>query len=85
MASAPTVTPTTDTGLDLDEDMELFTVDEVAEKLRLKPWAVYKLCDSGELPSVYLGRKTRRIKPSDLRAFIESRPTTRPAAASAAS
>lgn len=83
MPNAPIEAPGSETAdAVLDDDLELLTIDEVAVRLRLKPWSVYALCDSGELPSIYLGRKTRRIKPADLRAYIDSRPTTRPAAAS---
>lgn len=79
MANPPTVAPDTDNEQD---SLELLTVVEVAEKLKVKPWAVYKLCDSGALPCVYLGPKSRRVKPADLRAYIEALPSTRPAFAS---
>lgn len=80
MASAPTVTPTSDSGLDAssDEELRLLTVDEVATILRLKPWAVNERLKSGEIPSVYLGAKSRRVRLSDLRTYIEGLPTTRP-------
>lgn len=79
----PTAAPDTGTSesTDLLDDLELLTVDEVAIRLRLKPWKVYQMCDDGVLPSVYLGRKSRRVKPADLRAYIDNLPTTRPAAA----
>lgn len=77
MASAPTVAPTTDSG-SLDDEVRLLTVDEVATILRLKPWAVNERLKSGEIPSVYLGSKSRRVRFSDLRAYIDDLPTTRP-------
>lgn len=79
-------TPTVANGTDTAPD-ELFTetdgpllltIAEVAEKLRVKPWSVYKLCDDGILPCVYMGPKTRRVKPDDLRAYVASLPSSRP-------
>lgn len=71
--------PTDSTGVStVESDTALLTVAEVATELRLKPWAVYNLCRSGELPSVYLGPKSRRVKRSDLVAFIAALPDTRP-------
>lgn len=66
-----------------DDDLQLLTVADVAERLRVKPTTVYDLCNAGTLPSVYLGPQTRRIKASDLRDYIDSLPSVRPAAANA--
>lgn len=82
--TTPTVPTATDSQAELGDDLELLTINEVAEKLKLKPWAVSQLLGSGDLPSIYLGPKTRRIKPADLRAYIDSRPSTRPEFANAA-
>lgn len=78
--TAPGVSPTdvpTDVEHQCDEPL-LLTIDDVAEKLRVKPWSVYQLCDSGRLPSVYLGPKSRRVRPQDLRDFVDGLPTERP-------
>lgn len=78
MTNTSTVEPATDTGAAVADD-ELLTIAEVAEKLRLKPWAVSKLVQSGALPSVYISHKARRVKPGDLRAYIDALPSVRPA------
>lgn len=83
--STPTVDQPTDSPAAVpDEDERLLTIADVAERLRCKPWSVYKLCDSGLLPNVYLGPKSRRVRPSDLRAYIAGLPTERPEPANAA-
>ena len=81
MPKTATVPPTTDSPSEsalTDDDLELMTVAEVAKKLRVAPYKVYEFCRDGLLPCRYLSPKAIRIKPADLHAFIESRPTTRP-------
>lgn len=65
----------------VEDDLQLLTIAEVADRLRLKPWSVYQLCDSGALRSVYIGPKGRRVRPVDLRAYIDALPTVRPTSA----
>lgn len=48
---------------------EYFTVDEVAEKLKVTRAAVYKWMKAGRLAFVYVG-DDRRITSSALKAFI---------------
>lgn len=82
MQNTATLADGTDNGaeiLEIEADTLLLTIEETAEHLRVKPWMVYQLCDKGEIPSIYLGPKTRRIKRDDLIAYINARPDTRPA------
>jgi len=51
----------------------------VAEILGLSPYQVRALARTGELPSVRLGYKTVRFRPSDVEAFVERR-AVRPSA-----
>lgn len=62
-----------------EDDWDLLSIKDTAAKLSVKPWFVYQLVGDGVLPSVYLGRQTRRIRRADLRAYIEGLPTERPA------
>jgi excisionase family DNA binding protein len=49
----------------------LYTIPEVAERLRHGRTRVYELIRSGQLPSVVTGpRARRRVRESDLAAFI---------------
>lgn len=70
-----TVADTTDSQT---ADEPLLTVTDVAERLRLSPWATRKLIEDKKIPSVYLGPKTLRVKPAELRAYIDGLPTERP-------
>jgi len=47
-----------------------FTIDEVAEQLRVGRTTVYRLLKSGELPSFRIGR-SRRISLDSLQAYVE--------------
>ena len=49
----------------------LLTFAQVEERLGLCRSSVYSLVQRGELPSFRLGNRVRRIKESDLEAFIE--------------
>lgn len=50
--------------------MNLWTVEQVSEALKVKPHRVYELIREGLLPSVRLGRQVR-ISEAALRAWIE--------------
>jgi excisionase family DNA binding protein len=50
----------------------LYTIPEVAERLRHGRTRVYQLIRSGRLPSVVVGPRARRVRESDLQAFIDS-------------
>jgi excisionase family DNA binding protein len=54
--------------------MDLLTVKEAAERLRLSQGAVYMLCENRKLPHLRLGvgRGVIRIRAADLAAFIET-------------
>lgn len=49
----------------------LFTPEEAAEVLRVKPRTVMEWLRRGKLTGVKLGGKLWRVKESDLRAFID--------------
>ena len=49
----------------------LFTVEEVAEKLRLGPRTVYRLIEAGKLKTIKISRKAYRISEKDLIQFIK--------------
>jgi excisionase family DNA binding protein len=46
------------------------TIQEVTELLRVDPQTVYNWLDRGELASVRVGKRRRRIRQADLDAFI---------------
>jgi excisionase family DNA binding protein len=50
----------------------LYTIPEVAERLRHGRTRVYQLIREGRLPSVVLGPRARRVRESDLQVFIAS-------------
>ncbi len=52
---------------------EWFTVDEVAERLKVNPVTVRGWIRSGELKAVQLGRAGYRIIEADLQAFLDQR------------
>jgi excisionase family DNA binding protein len=57
----------------------LLTVDEVAERMRLRPATVYRLIRDGILGCVYLGRVIR-VRESVLEALIAAGGWRRPSA-----
>lgn len=65
-----------------EEDTQLLKVAEVAERLRVSRFWVYRRIESGDIPVVELGdtRKNQRIRESDLQAFIDARTYGRAAA-----
>ena len=58
---------------DVGDVVELYTFDEVAERLRSSVSTVKRLAREGRLPVVHVGRSAR-VRPDDLRQFIESLP-----------
>lgn len=50
----------------------LYTIPEVAERLRHGRTRVYQLIHEGRLPSVVVGPRARRVRESDLQTFIAS-------------
>jgi excisionase family DNA binding protein len=50
----------------------LLRIPEVCERLNHGRTRVYQLLASGRLPSVVVGPRARRVRESDLQAFIES-------------
>ncbi len=54
-----------------EDENGLLTIPQVAQKLSVNPMKVYKMCWSGELPHVRVGRNMR-IQTNDLDAFIKS-------------
>lgn len=55
----------------------LLTVREAADQLRVGTWAIYHLCEIGELPHVRI-IDSIRIRPADLTAFAAARQVTKP-------
>jgi excisionase family DNA binding protein len=53
----------------------LRTVSEAAEQLRVGTWAVYRLCETGELPHMRF-IDSIRIRPPNLDAFVAARSGT---------
>jgi excisionase family DNA binding protein len=52
---------------------KLLTVRQVAERLQLSRTWTFRLISSGALPSLKLGPRSRRVRESDLDAFIRAR------------
>jgi excisionase family DNA binding protein len=50
----------------------LLRVAEVAEQLAVGAWAVYKLCEDGDLSHVRINNSIR-VRPADLAEFIAAR------------
>jgi excisionase family DNA binding protein len=50
----------------------LLRVAELAEWLAVGGWAVYKLCEDGDLPHVRINNSIR-VRPADLAEFIAAR------------
>jgi excisionase family DNA binding protein len=50
---------------------ELFTVQETADYLKTSRAQIYNFMNDGSLPFILIG-KHRRIKESDLKAFVEA-------------
>jgi excisionase family DNA binding protein len=56
----------------------LLRIPEVQERLQKGRADVYALLKSGALPSVLLGPRSRRVRQSDLDAYIAGLPDERP-------
>lgn len=56
----------------------LFSVKDVAAELGCSPDTVYALITRGDLRSITVGGRLRRIRTEDLRAYIDSRVATTP-------
>jgi excisionase family DNA binding protein len=54
----------------------LLRVAEIAEQLAVGAWAVYKLCEDGDLPHVRINNSIR-VRPGDLLEFIAVRTRVR--------
>jgi len=54
----------------------LLTDKEGAEHLHVGTWAVYRLCETGELPHVRMVNSIR-VHPADLRAFVRAKRVAR--------
>lgn len=50
----------------------LLTVEQAAQVLGVGRTSTYQLIASGELPSVVVGRRSRRVRQSDLDTYIAS-------------
>jgi len=57
----------------------LMSVNEVATALGCGRDTVYRLMTSGQLPSVIVGGRLRRVRQDDLRTYVDSLTATRPA------
>jgi excisionase family DNA binding protein len=55
--------------------VELYTLDETAERLRASVSTVKRLAREGLLPVVHVGRSAR-VRPEDLRRYIDSLPAS---------
>lgn len=56
----------------MNMDSSFYTVNEVAELLRVSKLTIWRYINAGKLPAYKLGRDWR-IKKSELESFIESR------------
>lgn len=50
--------------------MELLTVDEVAEILKLTPYTIRQFLKAGTLPGVKIGARQWRVRKDDLDAYV---------------
>ena len=48
----------------------LFTIEEVAEKLRVNQSTIFRLMKSGKLPYIKVSRRFTRIREKDLETFL---------------
>lgn len=68
---ATTKIPTTLQGCG-KQQLELLTVKEACERLRISPWSFYQLVQRREIKTVKIGRR-RLVTVAALEAFIEQR------------
>lgn len=52
---------------------QLWTVDQAAAFLQVERSTIYRWMSDGELPSIRLGKRARRLDPEKVRAFAEAR------------
>lgn len=57
------------------DDLEGFTIQEVAKRLRVHANTVRNWIDDGSLKVVVLGERGTRIRPSQLRTFLDEHTT----------
>jgi len=50
----------------------LWTVDEVAQYLKLKPETIRTMARKGELPCLKLGKKLWRFKPVEVKTWLDT-------------
>lgn len=55
-----------------NESQPLWTVEEVAEFLRLKPETIRIMARKGELPSIKIGKRIWRFKIQDLKDWVNN-------------
>ncbi|MGE3913791.1 MAG: helix-turn-helix domain-containing protein [Chloroflexota bacterium] len=53
------------------DEIDLLTIDEVADVLRVRWWTVRRLVRAGKLPAVYVGRALR-FQRKDVVAFVRA-------------
>lgn len=51
-----------------------FAPKDIAQKLSLSTRYIQLLIEDGTIPSITINNKTKRVRASDLQAFLESRP-----------
>lgn len=54
---------------------EIYTVEQVAEKMQVNYWTVLRWINSGKLKASKIGRRTYRIMEEDLLAFLKAHKT----------
>ena len=55
----------------------LLRVNEAATLLGISRSAIYRLIDKGEIPALYVGERSIRIKRADVVAYIEKNETNK--------
>lgn len=56
---------------DANADLRLLDVTECCELLRVSRWQLYKLMNSGRLPSLHIDRR-RLVRARDLEAYLDN-------------
>ena len=56
-----------------EREDSLLNAREVAEILNISIMSVWRMFRNGEIPTVIIGERSRRVKRSDLNAYINSR------------
>lgn len=63
----------------MEVNMQLLTVEQVADALQVEPVTVRRMLKRGDLRGLKLSGKEWRIRPEDLEAYIQSKLTDIPA------